>query len=222
MNILAISTSGRAASAALVRDGKVLRLALSDSGLTHSETIMPLIDSLFAENAAFAFDGTDVFAADTGPGSFTGVRIGVCIANAFAAVSGKPVAGISSLEALALAASRTGPVAAVVDARHGNCYGAIYVDALEKLPPHAATVDELLQSVPSGTLFTGDGAKVYRELIESRVKDARFAPEQEQLLTAGMLAVPAFDAARAGRCQKEVMPLYLRPTQAERLFKEKK
>ncbi len=222
MNILALSTSARAASAALIRDGEVLRTALSDNGLTHSETIMPLIDSLFQENAPFAFDETDVFAADTGPGSFTGVRIGVCIANAFAAAAGKPVVGISSLEALALSASRTGAVAAVIDARHGNGYGAVYEDGRELVSPRAIVVEDFARTVRAGTLFTGDGALAYRAEIESHVKDARFADESACLLKAGMLAEPAFDAAREGRCLSEVFPLYLRPTQAERLFKEKK
>lgn len=224
MNILLLSTSGRAASAALSRDGVVLSRAVSDNGLTHSETIMPLIDSLFAPGNTPAFDEIDAFAADIGPGSFTGVRIGVCIANAFGAATGKPVAPVSSLEALARAASESEAVCAVIDARHGNCYAAVYRGREAIMPPTALTVAELLKKVPENVLFTGSGAAVYGGEIKNALPRARFADASLHMLTADMLASPAFEtlSCSSGQSnQKEIMPLYLRPSQAERLYKEK-
>lgn len=221
MNILAISTSGRAASAALIRDGQALSLAVSDNGLTHSETIMPLVDSLFEKNAPFSFEEADAFAADVGPGSFTGVRIGVCIANAFAAATGKPVVGISALTALARAASEENAVCALIDARHGNAYAAVYQGGKELLAPCAVTVEQLLPLVPQDALFTGDGAEAYRNEISAALASARFAKTDKAVLRADMLALPAFEALHQGLGEREVMPLYLRPSQAERLYKEK-
>lgn len=221
MNILALSTSGRAASAALIRDGAALARALSDNGLTHSETIMPLVDSLFASNAPFAFKEVDAFAVDIGPGSFTGVRIGVCIANAFAAATGQPVVGIGSLEALACAVPGTEAICALIDARHGNCYAAVYRGGEELAPPSAVTVKELPEFVPQNILFTGDGAAAYRAELMAAFPQARFADASLYMLTADMLALPAYEKLTRGFGAKEAMPLYLRPSQAERLYKEK-
>ncbi len=219
MNILAVSTSGRAASAALIRDGVSVRMKLSDDGLTHSETIMPIVDALFSDGAPFSFDEVDAFAADMGPGSFTGVRIGVCIANAFAMASGKPVVGISALEALARAASGSEAVCALVDARNGNGYAALYRGAEELIPPSAVSVAEFLPFLPQDAIFTGDGAEAYRGDILKALPKARFADAEKRALTADMLALPAFEALQKGRDTKEIFPLYLRPSQAERMYR---
>ena len=221
MNILALSTSGRAASAALIRDGISLTRAVCDNGHTHSETIMPLVDSLFASNAPFSFGETDAFAADIGPGSFTGVRIGVCIANAFAAATGKPVVGIGALEALARAASQTETVCTLIDARHDNCYAAVYRGGEVRMLPTAVTIQELPALVPQNALFTGDGAAVYRAYLSAAFPEARFADASLHMLCADMLALPSYEKLSQGYCEKEVLPLYLRASQAERLYKEK-
>ncbi len=223
MNILTISTSGRAASAALTRDGAVLRHALRDDGLTHSQTILPLIDSLFESDAPFPLAETDAFAVDVGPGSFTGVRIGVCIANAMAYACRKPVIEVSSLEALAFAASVDGnPVCALLDARNGNGYAALYQSGREVMPPSPVVVAELLPTLPPDTLFTGDGAAAFHGEITAALPRARFAEEGLTLLCAEMLALPAAKKLACGVYVEEARPLYLRPTQAERLYKERK
>ena len=122
-NILLISTSGRAAGAAVCRGGEVVRSKLSDNGLTHSETIMPLIDGLFDDEIKLC--DMDAVCADVGPGSFTGVRIGVCIANAMAYALKLPVIEVSSLRALADAIDTERPVCAHIDARKDKGYVSI-------------------------------------------------------------------------------------------------
>lgn len=221
MKLLALSTSGRAASAALIEDGVLIALAVSHNGRTHSETVLPLIDSLFGESAPFPFDALDAFAADVGPGSFTGVRIGACVANAFAFAAGKSVVAVGALEALARAASETQTVCAVIDARHTNVYAAVFRGAEALLPPSALTLAELIPLVPEDAIFTGDGAVAYREAILAARPGANFAEEKLSLLTADMLARPAHEALLSGRGDAEIRPLYLRPSQAERLYKEK-
>lgn len=220
-SILLISTSGRAASAAIAKDGITIKQALSDSGLTHSETIMPLIDSLF-HDGDIALAGIDAVCADVGPGSFTGVRIGVCIANAIAYALNKPVIEVSSLEALARAIETSRPVCALIDARNGNGYAALYHNGNELIPPSPVIVDELLGKLPENTVFTGDGAKIHRESILSRMPGAGFVDEAVYMLTAGMLAAPANEKLDSNLTVKEAQPLYLRPTQAERMYKEHK
>lgn len=222
MILLALSTSGRAASAALLKDGRPLAEATRDEGLTHSETILPLAAELL-EQSGLAPADVDVFAADIGPGSFTGVRIGVCAINAMAATSGKPAVAVSSLAALreGLPEER-GPVCALLDARNGNAYAALFAGEACAMQPAAVTVAELLPALPAGTLFVGDGAEAYRAEIASAVPGARFAPAERNLLIALPVARCAWRAFRAGNTVSEAMPLYLRPTQAERLYKEKK
>lgn len=222
MILLALSTSGKAASAALFKDGVILKEAVRDEGRTHSETIMPLADALF-EDTGISPGDVDVFAADIGPGSFTGVRIGVSAANAMASVNGAPVIGVSSLAALAEPFSKeAGTVCAVLDARNGNGYAACFEKGICTLKPSAVVFAELLPTLPPHTFFVGDAVSIHRQLIESTVPGARFASEEESLLTAAPIAREAWRLFQGGETHAEVMPLYLRPTQAERLYKEKK
>lgn len=217
--LLLISTSGRCASAAISQGGKILRSALSDNGLTHSETIMPLIDQLFDE--ALTLADIDAICADIGPGSFTGVRIGVCIANAMAYALKKNVIEVSSLEALARAVDDPRPVCALIDARNGNGYAALYCAERELLAPSAVVISELLPTLPADCVFTGDGAKIHRAAISSALPGADFAPESKHMLSADMLACCAHEKLLCGKTVNEALPLYLRPTQAERLYKAK-
>lgn len=145
-NILLISTSGRAAGAAVCRGGKVVRSKLSDNGLTHSETIMPLIDGLFDDEIKLC--DMDAVCADVGPGSFTGVRIGVCIANAMAYALKLPVIEVSSLRALADAVDTERPICALIDARNGNGYAALYENGKELIAPKAVAVSEFIAELP--------------------------------------------------------------------------
>ena len=222
MILLALSTSGRAASAALLKDGAPLAEATRDEGLTHSETILLLAADLLDQNGLAPRD-IGVFAADVGPGSFTGVRIGVCAVNAMAAACGAPVGAVSSLAALREGISEEpGPVCTLLDARNGNAYAALFDKQACLMQPAAAIVAELLPTLPRGTLFVGDGAEAYRDEILSAVPNARFAAPQRNLLTALPVARAAWRLFSAGETVREAMPLYLRPTQAERLYKEKK
>lgn len=222
MILLALSTSGKAACAALIKDGVLISQALRDEGRTHSETVMPLAAALLAEQGFSPMD-VDVFAADVGPGSFTGVRIGVCAANAMAAVKGVPVIGVSSLAALAEPfMGEEQAVCAVLDARNGNGYAALYENGSCTVAPSAVVFAEFLPTLPENTLFVGDAAIIQRKRIEETVPGARFAPDDAHLLTAAPVAREAWRLLQRGETASEVMPLYLRPTQAERLYKEKK
>ncbi len=218
-NILLISTSGRAAGAAVCRGGEVVRSKLSDNGLTHSETIMPLIDGLF--NDEIKLCDMDAVCADVGPGSFTGVRIGVCIANAMAYALKLPVIEVSSLRALADAVDTERPVCALIDARNGNGYAALYEKGKELIAPKAVVVSEFIAELPQNTVFTGDGAKKYHDAIAAAVPDGAFAAEEKHMLTADMLAACADGKLERGETCEEARPLYLRPTQAERMYKAK-
>ena len=131
MMLLAIDTTSTTATAALFRNGTLIAQREADASKKHAETILPLIDALLEENGV-TIAQVDRFAVDIGPGSFTGVRIGVSLINALAFASGKPVTPVDSLFTLALSAGETErPVCAMIDARNGNAYAAQF-DELKK------------------------------------------------------------------------------------------
>lgn len=215
MLMLCLSTSGPVASAALIKDGEVISIQRGGHGLTHSQTIMSL-----GEQALLACGYTpadmDAFAVDAGPGSFTGVRIGVCAVNAMAAAFDKPVVSVSSLEGLLYGLDHA---CALIDCRNGNGY-AMAVSGELILPPSAVVISELLETLPENILIVGDGAQLHHDTIIAALPSARFADENE--IDAAKCGLAAWDKLVAGDTVKEAMPLYLRPSQAERLAKEKK
>ena len=196
MNILALETTDRVASVALLTDDGCRQLRI-ESPLRHEETVMPAVDELLSVAGLSPAD-LAALAVDVGPGSFTGVRIGVCHGNAMALALGVPVVSVNALEALAwplLGGSR--PVAAIIDARNGNGYGALYgPDGAVLLPPCAIEIEPFLQSLPKDALLTGTGF-----------------PEADGALPLAE-SIARIAARRAG--EKAAQPLYLRPSQAER------
>ena len=201
MILLAVDTSSALATAALFSDGACLLELEADKTKKHAETIAPLVDELLAK-AGVSMEQIDRFAVDIGPGSFTGVRIGVSLINAMAFALSKPVVPVDALFALCTASGeREKPVAALIDARNGNAYAALYQAGRTRIAPTAAETAEFLSGLPEETLLIGDTAepKAYPR--------ARFV---------GLAALGMPNAAEAS-----VEPLYLRSAQAERLRAQK-
>ncbi len=191
MKLLALETSDRVASAALYLDGEV-RTVFADSAKKHAESLLPAVRQLLVIEQ-LSFGDLDAFAVDVGPGSFTGVRIGVCTANAFGLACQKPVVAVNALEALAF--ERSGRVLSLIDARNGNAYAALYEDGAEIAAPHACVMDDCLSALGAGAAVVGSAAA------------NPSYPTAE--------AIARLAAARAGA--RAVSPLYLRPSQAERM-----
>ena len=205
MKLLAIETTAPVATVALWRDGEVT-LYSADDTKKHAETVLPLVERLLVETGE-TLSAMDYFAVDIGPGSFTGVRIGVCIANAFGYAMQKPVIGCNALEALREALRGVSePVCTMIDARNGNAYAALYEGENVLLEPKAVVVAEYLDRLPGNVRFAGD----VPGLAQSDPASARY-PD------AGALARLA--ARRTERAQERALPLYLRASQAERLHK---
>lgn len=203
MKLLAIETTAPVATVALWRDGEVTRYSADDTK-KHAETVLPLVERLLAETGE-TLSAMDYFAVDIGPGSFTGVRIGVCIANAFGYAMQKPVIGCNALETLREALRGVSePVCTMIDARNGNAYAALYEGENVLLEPKAVVVAEYLDRLPGNVHFVGD----VPGLAQSDPASARY-PD------AGALARLA--ARRTERAQERALPLYLRASQAERL-----
>jgi len=200
MMLLALDTTSSVATAALFRDSALVEERAADAGRKHAETALPLIDELLEANGVSIGD-IDLFAVDIGPGSFTGVRIGVSLVNALAFAMGKRIVPINALLALCEASGEQEmPVCTLIDARNGNAYAALYQAGQERIAPEGTELNSFLARVPADTVFVGDIHTT--EAILPRAKDV------------GRAAQDRLDSA-----EDVVEPLYLRPSQAERLKK---
>ncbi len=224
MKILAIDTSGGALSAALLDGDRLKAEYLVNHGLTHSQRLMPLLDTML-KDCGIGLADIDAFAVAKGPGSFTGLRIGVASVKALGFAENKPVVGVNTLEALCYHLPGADVICPLLDARNRQAFAAIYcrTDGApeELLPPQAVTVDALcdrLKELERPVFLLGDGAAVYRETLAERLGSAaRFAPPHLSLPRASSVAWAAKRALEAGEAAdgKLLKPEYLRKSQAE-------
>ena len=147
MRILALETSAKAVSAAVTEDGKVLCSGYQDTGLTHSRTLMPIVEAML-KNTGLPVQDCDAVAVAAGPGSFTGIRIGVSAAKGLAFAADKPCAAVSTLEAMARnVAHMDALVVCAMDARRKQVYNALFQTDGERLtrlsPDRAISLEEL-------------------------------------------------------------------------------
>lgn len=225
MNILAVDTSGPVAGVAILRDGALAYEAAAVNRLTHSVNLMPMIEEALTR-ASLDIADIDLYAAVTGPGSFTGVRIGVSAVKGLAHGAGKPCVGIDALTALAAGVCINDLLLCPIqDARAGQVYGAAFLAGMppvrvldnmaEKLP---AFIEKALQAADGRKLcFLGDGVKPYREAICSILGDrAVFAPAHMAYLRPASVAVLADLQQNESVDYLTLMPVYLRAPQAER------
>ena len=216
MKILAFDTTAKAVCAAICEDEKLLSSYFAElPGVHTTETLLPAIE-IMLKNANLTIDDMELIAVSAGPGSFTGVRIGVCAINAMAAAFDKPVVQVSSLEGLLYG---LGNACALIDCRNGNGY-AMVVSHEVTLPPSAVVISELLAELPEDILIVGDGAELHHDAIAAALPSARYAEDNQ--VDAAKCGLAAWAKLMADDTLKEAMPLYLRPSQAERMAKEKK
>lgn len=220
MNILAIDTSGGVAGAAVWAGGLLSEIYLHRQN-KHSETAMDAVDTAL-RIADMAIRDVGLVAVSNGPGSFTGLRIGVSIAKGLAQAQDIPCAAINTLDALMQNIfSFNGIICPVMDARRGEVYTAAK-DGQNLLVEYGAyPMAELLDRLDKGrpVCFVGDGVAVHRETIKSRLHDkAAFAPQQLMLQRAGAVAQVAAAMDESQYCNAFALePNYFRMSQAERL-----
>lgn len=229
MRTLGIDSSALTATCAVVEDGKILALASVNSGHTHSQTLMPLIESVL--RAAFlAPKDIDLFAVSTSPGSFTGLRIGVSTVKGLAFALNKPCAAVSSLEELAYNLQMHDClVCAAMDARRNQVYNALFRNNFDgevaricgdRAISAAELVDELTEKyAEENIIFVGDGAEIVAAAAVGKLKNARLAPPQLRLQSGVSVCFAAEHCPQISA--KELMPGYLRMPQAERERLEK-
>ena len=231
MKILALETAAKAVSAAITEDGKVLASAFQDTGLTHSRTLMPLVE-LLLKNTGLTPADMDAFAVSAGPGSFTGVRIGVSAAKGLAWAADKPCAAVSTLAALARnVAFLDGLIVCAMDARRQQVYNALFEakdGALTRLTEDRAIaladLAEELRGDPRPKTVLGDGGRMTYDFLTAAGVPCRLAPAHLVKENAVSVALEAEALAQNGGLvtAQDLAPVYLRPPQAERLRTERK
>ena len=219
MKLLAIDTSGVSLSVCITEDLLIRYECTLYSGRTHSEYLMPEINKAL-ETCKLDISDIDAFAAVSGPGSFTGVRIGVATIKALAQATQKPCIGINALEALAkCAAPFEGIICPMQDARASQVYCAAYKEDKQILPDEAMQLDAFLAAVSSyeRCCFVGDGAHAHHaRILEALGQRAVILPPERSMLRASYAALLAYAKKESMHGFHALLPYYLRAPQAER------
>jgi len=223
MITLAIDTATRTAGVALLRDETVLVECFFNLPVNHSETVLPAVRQGLAL-AGIGIDDVDLYSLTVGPGSFTGLRIGASTVKGLALATGKPVVGVSTLEALAYNAIEVRAlICPMLDARKGEVYAAIYRAGGEGLfdvvmEERATTPAECIDAIDGEALFLGDGLIEHAGFIRERLQGlARFAPPNRQWVRASSVALLGLKRYDRGERLDvtRFTPRYLRRSEAE-------
>jgi len=222
MKILAVETSAKVASVAVLSDGILLGEYTVNNKMTHSETLMPMIDRLLSDLDITVSD-IDLFAASVGPGSYTGLRIGVATVTGLASALDKKVIGIGTLEALAYRLPHAEHlITPIMDARRGRVYTATYIWEDGKLrevsEPDVVMIEACVSDCGNylDTIFTGDAVSIYKEQIISELSaHAYFATEANVLPSAASVAALAYKKCDEAVLPSELAPVYIGRSQVD-------
>ena len=248
MKVLAIDTSSKRCSVTILEDDNILIYLYSDDEKTHSVKLMPMVDEAF-KKTALTLDDIGLLACSIGPGSFTGVRIGIATIKAFTDVKNIPVVGVSALESLAYnveqLASSSSLICSLIDAKHENVYCGLYYFEngkcntveiwAESLDTTISMINEKLEHFVyiendsnstnklDEIIFVGDASKVYQDALISSFANAKFASNEENMQSGISIAKAGLQKYTKGNFgdSSSISPIYLRKSQAERTLEEK-
>ena len=224
MKILALDSSATVVTVALCEDGRLLAEYTVNNGNTHSETLLPMVESVLAHFSLSAAD-IDLFAASTGPGSFTGVRIGVSLLKGLCSGKGKPCVGVSTLEALAENLPyENALLCPVMDARRSQVYNALFVrknGVLTRLTPdRQISLGELEQELKTYSLpifLCGDGYALAKDKLSVPTQETAPLLIPQNAVSVAAVATRIYEnAPDADYSEGKLQPIYLRASQAER------
>ena len=217
MIILALDSSSKTGAVALCDGEKLICENRTVGERTHSESLLPLTDKTLKE-AGMELKDVDVFACVTGPGSFTGVRIAVCLVKGMAFASDKPCIAVSSLAALSYGAMHEGCIVCpVIDARRGNAYNALFKNGKRLCEDRLISYEQLakeLKETGESVYICGDGRDALREVYgDNTIEEDTFTVSGHG---AALAALEIYKKQKIGMTDRALSPEYLRPSQAER------
>ncbi len=220
MIVLAIDSTAKAASAAVLRDNNVIAEYTQNTGHTHSETLLPMAETVM-RSAGVDTDDIDLYAVSAGPGSFTGVRIGISLIKGLCFGKNKPIAAISSMDCLARnLEGYEGVVCPVMDARRNQVYTAIYHNRIrqtEDMLIPCTELSEMLKKYNCPIYFTGDGYDLAHEKIDlPNISDTPVRLRLQSAVSVALEGIKSYNSNTNIFTDTEVQPVYLRASQAER------
>lgn len=222
MKILAVDTATQSCSVAVTNDGTLCAELTTVRKQTHSKHLMELIHSVL-EIAGFSVADLDGLAVTVGPGSFTGLRIGISTVKGFAYALDKPVVGVSSLDALARQCAATSYlICPLIDARKGEVYCATYRfsedQLIQKTGARAMTPEAVIAEIKTPCMFIGTGARLYRQSIDTALGSlAHFVPGDQNIIRASSVSILSMSRFEANDTDEiaGLVPHYIRKSDAE-------
>lgn len=228
MNILSIDTASDICGVSILKDKLLLCNLDSNTGRTHSENLMLFIQTAF-EKTGLHLKDIDLIVCDEGPGSFTGIRIGIATAKAFHDSLDIPCIGISSLESLSYNIKNDGLICSLIDCKHSNCYFALYQleNSIYKeiIYPSADSIENICNTLNNSyankkITFVGDGSLVYKDILNKNFSNAIFTVDNN-LNSYNLGIAGLYKFIKSNKASYELLPLYLKKPQAQRLLEEK-
>ena len=222
MKILSIDTASNLCTVAVLENKKCIKEIIVNDARNHSEKIMPVIEQALLESN-LTLQNIDLIVCDKGPGSFTGIRIGVGTVLAFKDSLNIPCIGISSLEALAYNINTDGIICSLIDAKNNNVYFGVFekknniVTQLEEFS--FKTIDEIIPILQkyNKIIFVGDGSTQHKEFLHSNFNTSTFSDKNDlSSFSLGLAGLSAYNK----NINSDLMPLYLRKSQAERALEK--
>ncbi len=231
MKVLAVDTSSIVATAAIMDDDRLIGEYILNHKKTHSQKLMPIIKEIL-HSAELKVSDIDVFAVASGPGSFTGLRIGVATIKGLAHAVNKPVIGISTLDGLAFNLPFCKYlICPIMDAKREQVYNSLYkwIDKTFYIVENyrALSIEQLINELREKNekvMFTGDGVRVFQDKLISELGElCEFAPVSCRMQKASSIAELALQKAHRGETESYLTfaPFYLRKSQAEREYEKK-
>lgn len=229
MKILSLDSSAKTASVAVTDGEKLITECFVNAGLTHSRTLMPMIDNALRQ-ADMKIDEIDAFCVNAGPGSFTGIRIGVAAVKGLAISSDKPCAGTSTLESIAYNfIDENAVICAAMDARCNQVYTAFFEIADGRVnrlcDDRAVSITELaddISAIGKPVILAGDGAEICFNAMKNNLNNVSLSAENRRYQRAYGTALAALANENLFEDSALLTPVYLRLPQAERELKLKK
>ncbi|MEW6714130.1 MAG: tRNA (adenosine(37)-N6)-threonylcarbamoyltransferase complex dimerization subunit type 1 TsaB [Nitrospirota bacterium] len=226
MKVLAIETATMAGSIAVIDDDTLIGEVRINVKIAHSERVMTSVEWLLTASN-LSINDIDAFAVSIGPGSFTGLRIGLSTIKGLSYAAKKPIVPVPTLDAFAWKFRFSShPVCPMLDARKNEVYAALYnwenVECRKLIPETATAPAELLNNIKGRTIFTGEGARIYRKLIIEKLGgNALFASSSDMSPSASSVAEIAIEKLKEGITADpaSLTPFYLRRAEAEILWK---
>ena len=231
MKILALDTSSRAATVAVMEDDRLIAEQTTNHKKTHSEKLLPIIERTLGDGS-FVPQDIDVFAVSLGPGSFTGLRIGMATVKAIAQTLNKTVVGVSTIEALAYNIPYSKHlICPIIDAQRDLVYTGLFKwegDAPSKIKEESVmNIEELiaeLKEMDEKVIFLGDAVEKFQDRLKKELGTQCEIPKGAMLIpraySVGLLAKRQLDHGYRKELH-EVIPIYMRKSQAERQYEEK-